>query len=91
MIDSDVNATEIPMIPVVNANLTIDPVGCRDPPQTWCNKVPQIYFSQFMVSLVLVTLGYATTSVTIFTIYSKVLGPIRQVRMYVRVCTCVSV
>lgn len=73
------NTSVIPSFPLTDTNQTVEPVGCRDPPQEWCSKVPSIHFAQLMVCLVLMTLGYATTSVTIFSIYSKVLGPIRQV------------
>lgn len=75
------NASEIPDIPLVNSNETVEAVGCRDPPQDWCSHVPAIHFAQLVVSLLIVTPGYASTSVTIFTIYSRVLGPVRQVYM----------
>ena len=78
------NVSHVPFSPLTYANETIEAVGCRDPPQTWCSKIPRIEFAQLMVSLIIVTPGYASASLTTFTIYSKVLGPVRQVRGAVR-------
>lgn len=73
------SASELPLIPMAYSNETVELVGCRDPPQEWCSHVPRIYFAQLIVCLLLVTPGYASTSLTIFSIFSKVLGPVRQV------------
>ena len=83
VIDADPtgNVSSVPFSSLTPANETLEAVGCRDPPQTWCSEVPRIYFAQLMVSLIIITPGYASTSVTIFTIYSKILGPVRQVRL----------
>ena len=32
------------------ANLTLEVVGCRDPPQTWCTKVGRIFLPQYIVA-----------------------------------------
>lgn len=72
------NSSVIP--PVVVANATeLEPVGCRDPPQTWCSHVPRIYLFQYLLALLLVAVGYPIASLLCYSIYSKILGPFPQV------------
>ena len=56
-------------------------VGCRYSMQHWCISVPQIYLFQYVISLVLIAVGYPTASVMCYTIYSKILGQTKQVRV----------
>ena len=58
-------------------NQTTEAVGCMEP--TWCPHVPRIYLFQVLVSLFLLTPGFAASSVTLFSIYSRILGPFPQV------------
>ena len=54
-------------------------VGCRYPMQHWCISVPRIYLFQYVIALVLIAVGYPTASVMCYAIYSKILGPTKQV------------
>ena len=73
-----VNRTVIPLVEDTNTT-TLEPVGCRDPPQTWCSHVPRIYLYQYVLALLLVAMGYPTASLLCYSIYSKILGPFPQV------------
>ena len=54
-------------------------VGCRYPAQHWCISVPKIYLFQYGIALFLIAVGYPTSSVLCYSIYSKILGPTKQV------------
>lgn len=54
-------------------------VGCRYSQQKWCTSVPKIYLFQYVIALVLVAIGYPIASVLSYSIYSKILGPFKQV------------
>ena len=58
---------------------TIDSVGCRYPDQAWCITVPKIYLFQYAIALLLIAIGYPIASVSCYSIYSKILGPNKQV------------
>ena len=69
-------------------------VGCHYPAHHWCITVPKIYLFQYVTALILIAIGYPTSSVLCYSIYSKILGPSKQVctGCCVRVsqCTCVQ-
>lgn len=48
---------------------------------SWCHTMPQLSFWQFLIGATLVGIGYPVTAVILNTLYSKVLGPIPQVRL----------
>lgn len=54
-------------------------VGCRYSQQHWCISVPKIYLFQYVIALVLIAIGYPVSSVLSYSIYSKILGPFKQV------------
>ena len=60
-------------------NSTAELVGCRYPAQAWCTSVPKIYFFQYILALALIAIGYPIASVMCYSIYSKILGPHKQV------------
>ena len=66
-------------IPEAAANLTLEVVGCRDPPQMWCTKVGRIFLPQYIIALVFLVVGFSTANLTALTIFSKILGPFPQV------------
>lgn len=72
------NTTEH-FVPVEKA---IDIVGCRYHEQSWCINVPKIYLSQYAIALLLIAIGYPISSVMCYSIYSKILGPNKQVYIY---------
>ena len=61
-------------------NATI-PVGCRYPKLEWCRSVPRLLLVQYIAGMVLLAVGYPTSSVLCYSIYSKILGPNPQVRL----------
>ena len=68
-------------------------VGCRYPPQDWCLTVPKIYLFQYAIALFLLAIGYPMScppSSATPSIYSKILGPNKQV-FCPTVCVCVCV
>ncbi|XP_074651229.1 major facilitator superfamily domain-containing protein 8-like [Tubulanus polymorphus] len=50
------------------------PVGCPMI-HSWCFTTPKIYLAQFLAATALLSIGYPTTNVMTYSIYSKVLGP----------------
>ena len=60
------------------ANETLEVVGCRDPPQTWCFEVGRIFLFQYIIALILLSVGFSGANLMTFTIYSKILGPFPQ-------------
>lgn len=60
-------------------NNTVDLRGCRYPAQHWCITVNKIYLFQYAIALVLIAIGYPTSSVMAYSIYSKILGSGKQV------------
>ena len=60
-------------------NLTVEVVGCRDPPQTWCTKVGRIFLPQYIIAQILFAIGFSAANLTALTIFSKILGPFPQV------------
>ncbi|XP_061565579.1 major facilitator superfamily domain-containing protein 8 [Cololabis saira] len=58
----------------VSANGTVEPTGCPYE-QTWCQYTPAIHLSQYMVSDVLIGVGYPACNVMSYTLYSKIIGP----------------
>lgn len=61
------------------SNATTDVVGCRYPDEAWCITVPKIYIFQYAIALLLIAIGYPVASVMCYSIYSKILGPNKQV------------
>lgn len=51
---------------------------CRAPKDPWCDTTPELPLAQFLVASFFVALGYPASSVMIYSIYSKVLGPAPQ-------------
>ncbi len=61
-------------------NLThLEGVGCRDPPQSWCTYISQIYLVQYILALMLLAIGYPAGNLISYAIFSKILGPFPQV------------
>lgn len=61
------------------SNDTAEPVGCPAV-QSWCFYTPKIYFGQYITTDILIGLGYPICNVISYTLYSKILGPVPQVR-----------
>ncbi|XP_064404673.1 major facilitator superfamily domain-containing protein 8-like isoform X2 [Halichondria panicea] len=60
-------------------NLThLEGVGCRDPPQSWCTYISQIYLVQYILALMLLAIGYPAGNLISYAIFSKILGPFPQ-------------
>uniref|UniRef100_A0A3B3RTP3 Major facilitator superfamily domain containing 8 n=1 Tax=Paramormyrops kingsleyae TaxID=1676925 RepID=A0A3B3RTP3_9TELE len=51
-----------------------DPIGCP-PEQTWCQFTPAIQLAQYIVSDILIGVGYPACNVMSYILYSKILGP----------------
>ena len=66
-------------IPEAAGNLTLEVVGCRDPPQTWCSHVGRIYLFQYGIAMILLAVGYPAANLITYAIFSKILGPFPQV------------
>ncbi|XP_066488044.1 major facilitator superfamily domain-containing protein 8 isoform X2 [Tiliqua scincoides] len=56
------------------SNDTDEATGCPAV-QSWCFYVPITYFSQYIITDVLIGLGYPVCNVISYTLYSKILGP----------------
>lgn len=54
-------------------------LGCDFRKQSWCLHQPKIYLPQYVVSLCVITVGYASSVLLCYTIFSKILGPQPQV------------
>ncbi|XP_059821091.1 major facilitator superfamily domain-containing protein 8 isoform X2 [Hypanus sabinus] len=53
---------------------SVDAVGCPVQ-QEWCQHIPIIHLAQYIVSVILIGVGYPVCNVISYTLYSKVLGP----------------
>ncbi|KAM6220980.1 major facilitator superfamily domain-containing protein 8 [Rhynchocyon petersi] len=51
-----------------------EPTGCPVE-QTWCFYTPVIHLAQFLISAVLIGIGYPACNVMSYVLYSKILGP----------------
>uniref|UniRef100_A0AC11C435 Major facilitator superfamily domain containing 8 n=1 Tax=Ovis aries TaxID=9940 RepID=A0AC11C435_SHEEP len=51
-----------------------EPTGCPVE-QAWCLYTPMIHLAQFLISAVLIGIGYPSCNVMSYTLYSKILGP----------------
>lgn len=60
------------------SNTSVEPTGCPSD-QTWCLFTPVIYLAQYIMSDILIGVGYPTCNVMSYTLYSKILGPKPQV------------
>ncbi|XP_023655750.2 major facilitator superfamily domain-containing protein 8 isoform X1 [Paramormyrops kingsleyae] len=56
------------------SNSSEDPIGCP-PEQTWCQFTPAIQLAQYIVSDILIGVGYPACNVMSYILYSKILGP----------------
>lgn len=54
-------------------------VGCRSRQLIWCREIPQLLLSQYIIGLLIMAAGYATSILPTFTLYSRLLGPHPQV------------
>jgi ceroid-lipofuscinosis MFS transporter 7 len=73
---SDVTHNGSSVIPLIDmTNTTSAGVGCRYPLISWCLDVPQLSLAQYILSVIVLTLGYPSSTVLCFTIFSKILGP----------------
>lgn len=63
-------------IPLNNATI---PVGCRYPKLHWCVTIPKMYFFQYVLGMVFLSVGYPAAAVLCYSMFSKVLGPTPQV------------
>uniref|UniRef100_A0A8C6CHC9 Major facilitator superfamily domain containing 8 n=1 Tax=Moschus moschiferus TaxID=68415 RepID=A0A8C6CHC9_MOSMO len=55
-------------------NHSEEPTGCPVE-QAWCLYTPMIHLAQFLISAVLIGIGYPSCNVMSYTLYSKILGP----------------
>ena len=66
------------MTNVPGMNITrYDSRGCS---YDWCFSTPLIYFEQYLAGTFLIGIGYPTSTVMIYTIYSRLLGASPQVK-----------
>uniref|UniRef100_A0A8C5M6E4 Major facilitator superfamily domain containing 8 n=1 Tax=Leptobrachium leishanense TaxID=445787 RepID=A0A8C5M6E4_9ANUR len=56
------------------SNHTVEPTGCPAS-QSWCFYTPVIHLAQYLTSDILIGVGYPTSNVMSFTLYSKIIGP----------------
>ena len=63
----------------VSINKPVELSGCPYHTQYWCTRVPKIYLFQYAIALLFIAVGYPTSSVMCYSIYSKILGPSKQV------------
>ena len=61
-----------------HSNTTILP-GCNPFKQSWCLHEHKIYFFQYLIGLPIITIGYCSSSLLCYTIFSMILGPWPQV------------
>jgi len=59
-------------------NRTILP-GCNPFKQSWCLHEHKIYFFQYLIGLPIISIGYCSSSLLCYTIFSMILGPWPQV------------
>ncbi|KAL4660964.1 major facilitator superfamily domain-containing protein 8 isoform X1 [Arapaima gigas] len=60
------------LMPVSNSSL--DPTGCPIE-QIWCQFTPAIHIAQYLLSDILIGVGYPACNVMSYTLYSKIIGP----------------
>ena len=74
---------------IINGSASIDlmnstnPVGCRYPKLPWCIYVPKLYIIQYILAVIILTVGYPTAVVLCFSIFAKIIGPNPQVYLIV--------
>ncbi|KAG7324796.1 hypothetical protein KOW79_011112 [Hemibagrus wyckioides] len=56
------------------SNSSVEPTGCPSD-QTWCQFTPAIHLAQYLISDILIGVGYPACNVMSYTLYSKILGP----------------
>uniref|UniRef100_A0A8C5M906 Major facilitator superfamily domain containing 8 n=1 Tax=Leptobrachium leishanense TaxID=445787 RepID=A0A8C5M906_9ANUR len=56
------------------SNHTVEPTGCPAS-QSWCFYTPVIHLAQYLTFDILIGVGYPTSNVMSFTLYSKIIGP----------------
>ena len=61
-----------------HSNTTILP-GCNPSKQPWCRHEHKVYFFQYVIGLPVITIGYCSSSLLCYTIFSMILGPWPQV------------
>lgn len=61
------------------SNSSVEPTGCPYE-QTWCQYTPAIHLAQFITCAFLIGMGYPTSNVMSYTLFSKIVGPKPQVR-----------
>ncbi|XP_065886473.1 major facilitator superfamily domain-containing protein 8-like isoform X2 [Dysidea avara] len=57
-----------------HSNTTILP-GCNPSKQPWCHHEHKVYFFQYVIGLPVITIGYCSSSLLCYTIFSMILGP----------------
>lgn len=55
--------------------------GCDPNHYSWCYSTPKATLAQYLVAYFLLSFGYPTCNIVLSTLYSKVLGPRRQVQV----------
>ncbi|XP_043529885.1 major facilitator superfamily domain-containing protein 8 [Chiloscyllium plagiosum] len=74
---SNYNSTELKYESVLtqpSLYLRAERVGCPVQ-QVWCQHIPSIHLVQYILSAVLIGVGYPVCNVMTYTLYSKILGP----------------
>uniref|UniRef100_A0A3P8UPC9 Major facilitator superfamily domain containing 8 n=1 Tax=Cynoglossus semilaevis TaxID=244447 RepID=A0A3P8UPC9_CYNSE len=56
------------------SNSSVEPTGCPYE-QTWCQYTPAIHLAQFITCAFLIGMGYPTSNVMSYTLFSKIVGP----------------
>ncbi|XP_062902630.1 major facilitator superfamily domain-containing protein 8 isoform X1 [Mobula hypostoma] len=62
---------------LLRSSHSVDAVGCPVQ-QEWCQHIPIIHLAQYIISIILIGVGYPVCNVMSYTLYSKVLGPVPQ-------------
>ncbi|GCC33025.1 major facilitator superfamily domain-containing protein 8 isoform X1 [Chiloscyllium punctatum] len=73
---SNYNSTELKYESLTQPSLYLsaERVGCPVQ-QVWCQHIPSIHLVQYILSAVLIGVGYPVCNVMTYTLYSKILGP----------------
>ncbi|XP_056626894.1 major facilitator superfamily domain-containing protein 8 [Triplophysa dalaica] len=74
---TDIDNNTIPALrlaPTPASNASVEPTGCPSD-QTWCLFTPVIHLAQYIISDILIGVGYPTCNVMSYTLYSKIVGP----------------
>lgn len=53
-------------------------VGCHYPEQSWCVNQNKVYLFQYIISLVLMAIGYSAANAMCYSIFSKIMGHFPQ-------------